>query len=225
MKLKIGIDVGMTIVLLFLMAYQITENVLHEWLGTGMLILFFVHNFLNIHWYRNLFKGKYGGLRIIQTVINLAVLVSMFCLAYSGIVMSRHVFVLLDFHKGMTVARVMHLSASYWGFVLMSIHMGNHFGMIIGMIRQVVSKKIPISMICFLRFQAIAIAVYGAIVFWRNDVLSYMFLQKEFAFFDYEKGAVLVVVENMAMMGMWMFVAYYVTKVIKKLKRNMKGNF
>ncbi len=36
--------------------------------------------------------GKYGVIRILQTAINTAVLVSMLCLAYSGIVMSRYVF-------------------------------------------------------------------------------------------------------------------------------------
>lgn len=68
-KIKMGIDILMTALLLDLMAYQITGQALHEWFGAGMFVLFIAHNILNIRWYGNLFKGKYRLLRIIQTVV------------------------------------------------------------------------------------------------------------------------------------------------------------
>ncbi len=71
-RIKMGIDVLMTALLLCLMAYQITGQVLHEWFGAGMLVLFIAHNILNIRWYGNLFKGKYRLLRIIHNVIKLS---------------------------------------------------------------------------------------------------------------------------------------------------------
>ena len=40
MKIKIGIDFLMTILLLLLMAYQIVGEMLHEWFGAGMLVPF-----------------------------------------------------------------------------------------------------------------------------------------------------------------------------------------
>ena len=92
MKIKRGIDFLMTVLLLLLMSYQITGQVLHEWFGTGMLVLFLLHNILNIRWFVSLFKGKYTLLRTMQTLINISVLISMLCLGFSGVVMSRHVF-------------------------------------------------------------------------------------------------------------------------------------
>ena len=112
LKIKMGIDLLMTALLLCLMAYQVTGQKLHEWFGTGMLILFIVHNILNIRWYGNLFKGKYKLLRIVQTIVNVSVLISMLCLGYSGIVMSRHVFAALPIHGPMATARSMHMAAS-----------------------------------------------------------------------------------------------------------------
>ncbi len=47
MKIKIGIDLLMTVLLLLLMAYQITGQELHEWFGAGELLLFLLHNILN----------------------------------------------------------------------------------------------------------------------------------------------------------------------------------
>lgn len=161
-----GIDLLMTVLLLCLMAYQVTGQKLHEWFGAGMLILFIVHNILNIRWYGNLFKGKYKWLRIVQTIVNVSVLISMLCLGYSGIVMSRYVFAALPIHGPMATARSMHMAASYWGFVLMSIHLGMHWGMIVGMFRRLLKgRKLPNVSVWGLRLASIVIAGYGLVCF------------------------------------------------------------
>lgn len=68
MKIKMGIDFLMTVLLFLLMSYQITGQELHEWFGAEMLVLFLLHNILNIRWYGSLFKGKYTLLRIMQMI-------------------------------------------------------------------------------------------------------------------------------------------------------------
>lgn len=52
----------MTVMLLFLMAYSLIGEALHEWLGIGMLLLFVLHHILNASWYRNLRRGAVLGL-------------------------------------------------------------------------------------------------------------------------------------------------------------------
>ena len=39
------------------------------------------------------------------------------------------------------MARSMHMAASYWGFVLMSVHLGMHWGMIVGMFRRLLKGR------------------------------------------------------------------------------------
>lgn len=136
MKIKMEIDFLMTVLLFLLMSYQITGQELHEWFGAEMLVLFLLHNILNIRWYGSLFKGKYTLLRIMQMIINISVLISMLCLGFSGVVMSRHVFARLSIQGPMATARTLHLAASYWGFVLISIHLGFHWRMILGLFRR-----------------------------------------------------------------------------------------
>lgn len=75
----------MTAPLLALMAYQVVGNVLHDWFGAGMLVLFIVHNILNYKWYASFFKGKYKPQRVFSVMVNIAVLAVMLCLGYSGI--------------------------------------------------------------------------------------------------------------------------------------------
>ena len=64
MKVKRTIDVIMTVLLLFLMAYQVTEQAAHEWLGMGMVTLVILHQILNRKWYTALFRGKYKPIGI-----------------------------------------------------------------------------------------------------------------------------------------------------------------
>ena len=112
MKLKISIDFVMTILLLFQMAYMLVGNTAHEWTGAAMLVLFISHNILNIRWYRSLFKGKYSGLRILQTAVNLSLLFCMIGLMISGMMMSRVVFSFLPIDGGMGFARLLHMAAA-----------------------------------------------------------------------------------------------------------------
>lgn len=217
-KIKMGIDILMTALLLCLMGYQITGQLFHEWFGAGMLVLFLAHNILNIRWYGSLFKGKYRLPRLIQTIVDLSVLVSMLCLGYSGIVMSRHVFAPLSIHGPMATARRMHMAASYWGFVLMSFHLGMHWGMVMGMFGRLPGggKQSGVS-VWVLRLAAVLVAGYGLFCFIRKDIVSYMFLKNEFVFFDFEQGILSVFLEYTVMMGFWIFAGFYIAKGAGKL--------
>ena len=221
-KLKMFIDLLMTVTLLLLMAYQVTGARFHEWFGVVMLLLFVIHNILNIRWYGSLLKGRYRFQRVWMTVINISVFAIMLCLAYSGIIMSRYVFAALPINSGMALARVMHLSGSYWGFVLMSIHLGLHWGMVIGMFRKLCKERESRAALWAVRLCAVLIAGYGAACFWKADIFSYMFMKAEFAFIDYEKNAAQVLIEYMAMMGLWVFMAYYTAKGAKKVSAKLK---
>ena len=218
MKIKTGIDLLMTVLLLLLMAYQITGQELHEWFGAGELLLFLLHNILNMKWYGNLFKGKYRPSRIIQTIVNFGILITMLCLGFSGIVMSRHVFAALSIHGPMATARMMHLAASYWGFVLMSVHLGLHWSMILGMCRKLTGgREKPQAVTWILRIMAALLAMYGLYLFCRKDILSYMFLKQQFVFFDFEQSAGAAFVEYIAMMGFWVYAACYISKGIASI--------
>lgn len=217
MKIKIIIDFLMTIVLLMLLAYQVTGEILHEWLGTFMIISFITHNFLNIRWYGRLFKGKYQPLRVLQTVVNFSLFATMFSLAYSGVVMSNYVFSFLPINREMALTRIMHLAASYWCLVLVGIHLGLHWSMVMGILEKISPWKKSIVLKWFLRLLATTVAGYGIFCFCQAGIVSYMLLKAHFAFLDYNKNGFLIFVEYIAMMGFWIFISYYVTYGFRKL--------
>ena len=47
---KISVDFAMTVLLLLLMARQLTGDSAHEWLGAGMFLLWIAHHALNFRW-------------------------------------------------------------------------------------------------------------------------------------------------------------------------------
>lgn len=101
---KIAIDILMTIGLLLLMGYALVGEAAHEWIGTGIFVLFIVHPILNFKWTKNLGKGKYNRIRILQTAAAAAVFLAMIGLMVSGIMLSRHVFRFLGLRAGIVLA-------------------------------------------------------------------------------------------------------------------------
>lgn len=220
--IKITIDILMTAFLILLMSFQVIGQQAHEWLGAGMAVLFILHNLLNLKWYKNLFKGKYTPLHTVQTIINALMLCSITGLILSGIMMSRHVFDFLPFRGGMSFARLLHMAASYWSFMLMSIHLGMHWGMIMGIIRKVTKQSVSSkNRSILLRITAAAIAIYGAYAFYQADLASYMFLRKEFVFYDFEKKPIIVFAEYITMIGLWAFLGHYSAKGLQYLKKKI----
>ncbi len=124
----------MTIALFFLMGYQFWGETAHEWIGAGMFVLFIAHQACNLNRYKNLFRGRYTPIGILQRMINILMLAAMLVLMYSGITMSRHVFVFLPIRGGMALARRLHILGSYGVYVLMSLHLGLHWGMTLNMV-------------------------------------------------------------------------------------------
>ena len=64
----------------------------HEWLGIALFALFLFHTALNIRWYRALFRGRYPAKRVVQTVVNLALLIAMLGCVVSAVLISGTVF-------------------------------------------------------------------------------------------------------------------------------------
>ena len=210
-KIKIAIDLVMTITLLLLMLFQITGQQVHEYLGIMMLVLFLGHNILNWKWYRHLFKGKYKLYRCIQTILNISILMMMLGLGYRGMVMAQYV--PFSISGSISLARRLHLACSYWGFVLMSMHLGMHLRQMMNMFKKYIHLKTNVLKI--IKLMIVIICLYGIYCFIQNNMISYMFLINEFVFFDFEKNTSIVLLEYLSMMILWINIGYFITNKIK----------
>ncbi len=217
------IDALLTVLLLCLMAYQVTGETLHEFGGIAITLMLIVHHILNIKWYKSLFKGKYNAYRIVTVGLNTLLLASIAITALCGMAMSSHAVPFLYGILPISFARRFHLAMSFWSFILMGLHLGFHIPAMTAGFKWNGRIKTAVAAI---------FAVISGIGFWlfvKNGIPDYIFFRTPFAFFDYEKAAALVFLENLAILTAFAFLGASIASLIKaahgKSERQKKDRF
>ena len=217
-KFRIILDVVMTCLFIVLMGYYITENSVHEILGTITFILFIIHNILNIKWYKSIFKGKHNFQRIFNIVINLLLFIAMLGMMISGIMISSDVFSFLNIKTTM-FGRSLHMISTSWGFILMAIHVGLH---ITGMMNKL-NAKMKNSIFQYVYYLILVLLIgFGIYSFISLKLWEEMFLLVDFKFFDYEQSMVLFYLKYIAILLAISLVIYIILSLIKKIKNKNK---
>lgn len=175
-KMQRAADVAMAILLPLLMLYAILGEVAHEWIGTAMFLLFIVHHILNYRWFKVIFKGKYTPMRILSLVTDILLLICMVLLMLSGIAISRHIYTFLYIGHS-SLLRVLHLTCSHWGFLLMSFHVGLHIPTMFWSKMQTKTKAVTGTVISL-------ISCYGIYTFVNRNIADYLFMKVGFVFAD-----------------------------------------
>lgn len=173
--LKIVTDILLTAALLFLMSYELISQVAHEWTGAGMFLLFIFHHILNRRWIKNVGRGGYSVSRAIQTLLAILIFICMLGSMTSGIILSQELFAFLDIRGLSSPARVIHMVCAYWGLVLMSLHLGIHWGILVKRAGKMFPKP-SAARTWGVRLAGAGIALYGIYTFIKRDILSYMLL-------------------------------------------------
>lgn len=179
-----------------------------------MFLLFVLHHIMNPAWLKTLFKGRYTPLRIYLTGVNVLLLIVMVLQPVSGIMMSKHIFHFSGV-GGMSFARTVHLLLSHWGFILMSVHVGNHAG------THRAGKKKGVAVLLWA--VAIVVSVYGAYAFVTRDMASYLFLKNQFVFFDFGQSRLLFMADYASIMCLFACIGAVLSKGLKMLKRPKRG--
>lgn len=223
-KLRMAIDIAMTIVLVGLMAYSLIGTLTHEILGTAMIILFMIHHILNRKWFGGLSKGRYNAFRIFQTVLVFLMIGSVLASAVSGIMLSEHLYMFLSISKGASIARSVHMVCAYLNYILMSLHLGLHWNMMLSAMQKDKGRK-SASGRWTLRAMAIVIAAYGIYAFFRRQIGEYLILQTHFLFLDPSEPIIFFFLDYMAIMGLFVCTGHYLAKLLKHLDktRQMKA--
>lgn len=209
LSVKLIADALMSLCLFLLMGYQLWGDSAHEWIGTGMFVLFTAHHLLNVKWYKGIFSGKLTKRRVCTVVLNIFLISDMVLLAFSGITMSNHVFAFLDIRGHTGAARIIHIIASYWGFVLMSVHTGMHWEMISGIIKKRTGLTCGSDMAkAAVKIVSALIAAYGVYAFCKRDFLTYMLGRTYFVFFDFSEPAALFYADYIAIMATCIYLTH-----------------
>lgn len=218
-----SVDAAMYILFLLLMGRCVLRGGAHEWLGISVGILFAAHNVLNYRWYKALFKGKYSAARRVQLAVNALLLLAMLICMASGMLISQNIFALG--HGGaLELGRRLHLVATAWAFVLMSVHLGLHWSIFTaGLSKIQADEKAKKAVYALCRILAAALCAYGLYQFIERRFWEELFhlidYQKEY---DYSKSLLAYFAGSAALSAPFITLAYYARKVVSKAGKRPK---
>ncbi len=216
MVFKLVNDIVMTVLMLITIAYYITGNTIHEFLGVSVLVLFIVHNFLNRRWYSTILKGKHNLRRILQIGLNLLFLVVMTVMMICGILISSDIFPFIPVNNDM-IYRQLHVQTAYWGFIIMAVHIGFSWSMIINSVRKMtgITSTSRIRTIA-LRTLSVLIVIYGVHSSIEREMGSKLMIYSPFGFGFNDNSTIRFLIDHLAIMGIYICGTHYALKFIQK---------
>ena len=200
------IDILMVIILPLLMAYSLVGENYHEVIGICMFALFIAHHVMNRKWWTGLLKGKYNAIRTLNTAINLVLAVYMILQPISGILMSKYVLKDVTISGASGTLRTIHMTFAYWGFMLMSFHLGLH----VRAVTLPIAKKMNKLAKMILAILFLIVSLYGVYAFIKREIGDYLFMKVMFAFFDFGESRVRFLLDYATVMVLAANVGFYI---------------
>ena len=195
-KVRTVIDICMLILLPMLMAYSLIGERNHELIGLCMFALFAAHHIINRRWWVAIFKGRYSPLRAFRTAVDVLLAVYMIMQPVSGVLMSKHILTGVALSGASSDLRSIHMSFAYWGFALLSIHVGLHAVSSVASPKKSAGdnkNKVPSVL-------AVIISAYGLYAFVRRGIADYLLFRVQFAYFDPSESKLLFMLDYAAVM-------------------------
>ncbi|AHG21027.1 membrane protein [Chania multitudinisentens RB-25] len=222
-KFQVVQDMVMMMILLSLMGFHLWDEDIHEWLGIAFLLIILLHNGLNIHWFSKLAQGEYSAFRIMQVTVNLLLIWVLSSAIISGMMLSKHLLPDLPIHSSSDLVRKIHMTSVHWGHIIIAVHLGLHWKMLANFFCKIWHIS-PLSFLAAGLMPAIflCIATYGLYVFMQRDLLPYLLIQVDFAFFDFEESKALFYLDFFAVTMLFV----YLTRILLWLflSNNEQGN-
>jgi hypothetical protein len=173
-KIKIIIDIAMTIIFVLLMKVNFIEIALHELFGLGVFFLFIVHKLVNYKWIIGICKGfkKSTQKAKLMLVLDIILFIFVSIIIVSGVLISQTILLEIKATNLEFWSNIHHISA-YLSLILLSIHIGLHWQMLMNIFAKMIGfkEKKPTRTI-FARIVTLLIAIVGIRAFFKADIYT-----------------------------------------------------
>jgi hypothetical protein len=217
--MRLAFDLIAAGLLLFGLAYWWLGNTVHELAGTGMFLLLIVHNVFNRRWYGRIPKEKRHGRGLFNIGITFALGVAMLVLLVTSVLISNALSGVMSAYGGFTVRQI-HTLAAYWVLVIVAIHLGLRWPMIMGVARTLFGISNAKAARTFaLRLITAAIAIHGV---WSSFALSLgtkLAMQTTLDWWNFEESVAGFFIHCIAIAGLYIALTYYPMSWIQTWKR------
>ena len=214
-KTRMIIDILMVTALPILMAYSLIGEDIHEVIGVCMLVAFIIHHVINWKWWVGLFKGKYNAVRVLNTAVNLILALYMILQPVSGILMSKYILEDVTISGASSTLRTIHMTNAYWGFMLMSFHLGLHIRAVSASFTKHMGKGAKMA----IRIVFLLISAYGVYAFIKRGIDDYLLMKMMFAFFDFGEARIRYLLDYASVMVLVANIGYYLQSVLLNIHK------
>lgn len=205
--------------LLFGFSYWWLGNVAHELAGTAMFLLLIAHNVFNRRWYGSISRTRRDARGLFNIAVTFALATAMLALLVTSILISNALSGVMSAFGGFTVRQI-HTLAAYWVLVIVAVHLGLRWPMLMGVARNLlgITRPSPARTLA-LRVAAAAISALGIWSSFRLGLGGKLSMQMTLDWWNFEESVAGFFVHCIAIVGFCIALTYYVTKGLQKRRR------
>lgn len=219
LPLRLLLDLASASLLLFGLSYWWLGNMAHELAGTAMFLLLILHNVFNRRWWGRLPKVRREARGLFNVVVTLLLLGSMLALLVTSVLISNTLAGVMPAYGGFTVRQI-HTVVAYWVLVIVAVHIGLRWPMIMGAARGLFRIAGPSkAQAVVLRLSVAAVAAHGV---WSSFVLGMgtkLTMQVSLDWWNFEESAAAFFVHCVAIAGLYIALTHYGMKGLRSIAR------
>lgn len=214
-----GVAAGL---LLFAFSYYWQGNAAHEMAGTGMFLLIVVHNIFHRRWFATLANKRPSVQRgKFNIALTLVLLTGMLALLATSLVISETLFAGLRIDDDFT-ARQIHVGIAYWLLVIVAIHLGLRWPLLMAVASRLFGIAKPSAMrTVILRLVATVIAAQGIYSALALNLRYRLLFQMTLDWWNFEESVAGFFGHCLAVMGLCIFLTHYSMQWLGRCRRNV----
>jgi hypothetical protein len=207
--MRLGFDFAAAALLLFCLSYWWLGNVTHEVAGTALFLLLILHNVFNRRWYSNVVERRRQWRGLFNLTATVLLLISMLVLVVTSVLISNALSSVMSAYGGFTVRQI-HIAAPYWAVILVSIHLGLRWPMLMGVARGWFGITRPSTVRTWsLRIVAAVIAAYGLWSSRAQKLGTKLSMQMTLDWWNFEESVAAFFLHWLAIAGLFIALTYY----------------
>jgi hypothetical protein len=215
---RLAFDLVAASLLVFSLSYWWLGNVAHELAGTAMFLLLIIHNVFNRRFYGTIVRTRREPRGLINVAITLALLLAMVMLLVTSALISNALSGFMSPFGGFT-ARQIHTLAAYWVLVIVAVHLGLRWPMIMGVARGILGISESSAVRSWaLRLIAVAIAAHGVWSSFELGLGTKLAMRVTLDWWNFEESVAGFFAHCVAIAGLCIFLTYYAGKWLQRRK-------
>lgn len=213
--LRLAFDAVAAGLLVFGLSYWWLGNAAHELAGTAMFVLLIAHNIFNRRFYRTVARPGREPRRLLNLAATFALLAAMVALLVTSVLIANALSAVMPAF-GSATARRIHIAAAYWALLIVAVHLGLRWPMIMGVARHLFGiSRGSAARSWTLRLIAIAIAVHGVWSSFELGIGTKLTMQMTLDWWNFEEAVASFFVHCAAIMGLYMVMTYYAAEWLR----------